>query len=874
MKYVYFFSKDYTEGNKDMKDLLGGKGANLAEMSKLRIRVPPGFTITTEACEDYYKNSKKISDSIVNEIKENLRKLEEANGKKFGSKENPLLVSVRSGAAISMPGMMDTVLNLGLNDEITEELAKENKRFAYDSYRRFLQMFGDVVLGIKHDEFEDALKKIKEKNNVVLDTELNEDALKEVIEEYKKIYDKNNMSVPQDANEQLFMAIGAVFESWNNERAIKYREINNITGLKGTAVNVQTMVFGNKNNNCATGVAFTRNPSNGNKEFFGEFLINAQGEDVVAGIRTPEKISELENIMPEIYNELKEIFEKLEQHYKDMQDIEFTIEDRKLYVLQTRNGKRTAKAATKIAVDMLNEGLIDEKTAVLRVRPEDLEKLLHKTIDESIEYEVIGSGLAASPGAGVGRIVLNAEDAERIANNGENVILVRKETSPEDIKGMAVSEGILTATGGITSHAAVVARGMGICCITGCNDLKIYEDEGKIVIGNKELKEGDLISLNGNTGEIIEGKARLVAPDLDENIGKIMELADKYRRLKVRTNAETPRDAKQAREYGAEGIGLCRTEHMFFDGDRIKSIRKFILARNAEERRNALDELFPLQKNDFVELFEIMHGLEVNIRLIDPPLHEFLPRKEHEIREMSTEIGVGVEELKEKIEELHENNPMMGHRGCRLAITYPEIAEMQTRAIITAAIEVKKKGMNVFPEIMVPFISDVNELKEVKKTIKHAAEEAMKDNGVEVEYKIGTMIEIPRAALNADKIAEEAEFFSFGTNDLTQLSFGFSRDDIGKFIDEYNKKEIISFDPFRVFDKEGVGQLVKMAVEKGKKAKNSIKTGVCGEHGGNAESIHFFNSIGLDYVSCSPFRVPIARLSAAQAEIMQTEQVK
>ncbi len=868
-KYVYSFD----EGNKEMKELLGGKGANLAEMTSLGLPIPPGFTITTEVCQLYYENDKKLPQEVIEQIEEKLKELEEKTGKKLGG-ENPLLVSVRSGAAISMPGMMDTILNLGLNDETVKKLAEltNNERFAYDSYRRFIQMFGDVVMKVKHALFEEALQEVKDEKGIRFDTELETEDIKKVIEKYKKIIqEKTGTLFPNDAKEQLFMAINAVFESWNNERAIAYRRMNNITGLLGTAVNVQTMVFGNMGEDSGTGVAFTRNPSTGENRFYGEFLFNAQGEDVVAGIRTPEKIEKLQEKMPEIYNQLLVIRDKLEKHYRDMQDIEFTIEKGKLYILQTRNGKRTAQAAIKIAVDMVEESLIDKKEALLKISPESLNQILHKQLDpeEKAAKGAIAKGLPASPGAVVGKVVFNAEDAKLMAEKGEKVILVRVETSPEDIEGMHAAQGILTARGGMTSHAAVVARGMGKCCVAGCSELNIHEEEKKLEVNGKEVKEGDLISLDGSTGEVFIGEIKLVEPELAGDFAKIMEWADEFRKLKIRANADTPKDSEQAIKFGAEGIGLCRTEHMFFEEKRIKAVREMILAETKEEREKALAKIRPMQKSDFIEIFKVMEGMPVTIRLLDPPLHEFLPKEGEEIEEIAEEMGVDVEKLKEKVKDLFEFNPMLGHRGCRLGITYPEIIEMQARAIFEAVVELIKENKKVEVEIMVPLVGDVKELEIQKKIIDNIAKLVQEENGISFEYKVGTMIEVPRAAVTADKIAEVAEFFSFGTNDLTQMGCGFSRDDAGKFLGKYIDLGIYERDPFQSLDQEGVGEMIKIAIEKGRKTRPDLKLGICGEHGGDSVSIEFCHKIGLDYVSCSPYRVPIARLAAAQAAIKE-----
>ena len=874
-KWVYFFANGKAEGRANMKDLLGGKGANLAEMTNLGIPVPPGFTISTEVCKYFYDHERTYPDDLKVQVDEALKKLEEVTGKKLGDPENPLLVSVRSGAAISMPGMMDTILNLGLNDETVKGLANltNNERFAYDAYRRFLQMFGDTALGIPHSEFEKALEARKKAKGVKLDVELDADDLKALVEDYKEIYKKYGKEFPQDTYKQLWAAIDAVFGSWMNERAIKYRQINNIKEdeLLGTAVNIVTMVFGNMGDDCGTGVCFTRNPNTGEKKPYGEFLQNAQGEDVVAGIRTPVPLEELKKINEAVYNELISIMEKLEKHYKDMQDIEFTIEKGKLYILQTRNGKRTSQAAIKIAVDLVHEGLIDKETAVMRVKPEDVERVLHAKFDENElkNSKVIAKGLPASPGAATGKIYFDAAKAEEMAKKGETVILVRPETSPEDVGGMNAAEGILTARGGMTSHAAVVARGMGKPAVVGAEEIVVDEEALEFRVNDVVVKEGDWISIDGTTGNVYLGKITTVKPQgLEGEVAELLSWADEIRRLGVRTNADIPRDAKVARDFGAEGIGLCRTEHMFFEKDRIPKVRRMIVAKTKEQREAALEELLPLQKEDFKGLFRTMKGLPVTIRLIDPPLHEFLPNDEEQMKEVAEQIGISVEELKAAVEQLHELNPMLGHRGCRLAITYPEIAVMQTKAIIGAAIELKKEeDIDVIPEIMIPLVGHINELKYVKKVVTETADALIKESGVELTYKVGTMIEIPRAAITADQIAQEAEFFSFGTNDLTQMTFGFSRDDVGKFLPEYLEKGILEHDPFKSLDWKGVGQLVKMGTEKGKNARKDLKVGVCGEHGGDPRSILFFDAAGLDYVSCSPYRVPIARIAAAQATI-------
>lgn len=868
-KYVYFFGNGKAEGDGKDKNLLGGKGAGLAEMTNLGIPVPPGFTITTEACIEYQKNN-GYPEGMWEQTLEALKKLEETVGKKFGDPTNPLLVSVRSGARVSMPGMMDTVLNLGLNDETVKGLAKisNNERFAYDSYRRFIQMFSDVVLGVEHHKFENALKKIKLEKNVELDTELDAESLKRLVNEYKKIVEEETgKPFPQDTMEQLKLAIDAVFNSWNNQRAKTYRKLNKIPDDWGTAVNIVAMVFGNMGDDSGTGVAFTRNPSTGEKEFFGEFLINAQGEDVVAGIRTPEPIAKLKEIMPEVFAQLEDVYKKLELHYKDMQDIEFTVENKKLYMLQTRTGKRTAKAAVKIAYDMYKEGLIDKKTAVLRLLPEQVDQLLHPMIDPKEKYHAIAKGLPASPGAAVGKVVFNAEDAEKKAAAGEAVILVRNETSPEDIGGMHAAAGILTATGGMTSHAAVVARGMGKCCVAGCGALKVDEKKKIITVGNEVIKEGDYITINGSTGEVILGKVTLVQPELSGEFAELLSWADEFRTLGVRTNADTPQDAKIARDFGAEGIGLCRTEHMFFEGDRIDAVREMILAENEEGRRKALFKIKPYQKEDFIGIFKAMDGFPVTIRLLDPPLHEFIPHTDEDIQKVADATGVPFDVLKRKAEDLKEFNPMLGHRGCRLGITYPEIYEMQVYAIMEAACEVQKEGVKVFPEIMIPLVGHYKELEILRSMVDSVAKEVLNKYNSDVHYLVGTMIELPRAAITADEIAEYAEFFSFGTNDLTQTTLGVSRDDSGKFLPEYVEKGIYKEDPFVSLDISGVGQLVEIGVTKGRKTRKDLKTGICGEHGGDPASIFFCQKVGLNYVSCSPYRVPVARLAAAHAAI-------
>ena len=872
MKYVYAFK----EGNASMRNLLGGKGANLAEMTNLGLPIPQGFTVTTEACTEYYNCGKKISKEIEEEIFKAIGELEKIQGKKFGDNEDPLLVSVRSGARASMPGMMDTILNLGLNDEAVEGFAKKtnNPRFAYDSYRRFIQMYSDVVMEVNKSFFEKIIDELKEELGVHYDTELNVDDLKELVKRFKKVYSDhmNGEEFPQDAREQLMGAVKAVFRSWDNPRAIVYRRMNDIPGDWGTAVNVQAMVFGNMGDTSGTGVAFTRNPSTGEKGIYGEYLINAQGEDVVAGVRTPQPITKLAEDLPECYEEFIKIATKLENHYKDMQDMEFTIQEGKLYFLQTRNGKRTAQAAINIACDLVDEGMITPEEAILRIDAKSLDQLLHPMFDkdELAKGEVIGSALPASPGAAAGKIYFTAEDAKNAGKGGrgERVILVRLETTPEDIEGMVASQGVLTVRGGMTSHAAVVARGMGTCCVSGCGEIKINEEKKEFTLGNYTFHEGDYISLDGSTGKIYKGDIKTVPASVTGNFGRIMAWADENRRLKVRTNADNPRDTKKAVELGAEGIGLCRTEHMFFEEDRIPKIRKMILSETVEDREEALNELIPFQKGDFKAMYKVLNGLPMTVRYLDPPLHEFLPTEEEDIIALAKDMNISVEKLKEKISDLHEFNPMMGHRGCRLAVTYPEIAKMQTRALMEAAIEVsEEEGIEIVPEIMIPLVGEEKELKFVKDIVVETAELVKKEKNSDMQYHIGTMIEIPRAALTADAIAKEAEFFSFGTNDLTQMTFGFSRDDAGKFLDSYYQNKIYESDPFAKLDQTGVGQLVEMAVEKGRKTRPNIKLGICGEHGGEPSSIEFCNRIGLDYVSCSPFRVPIARLAAAQAAI-------
>ena len=871
-KWVYRFS----EGNASMRSLLGGKGANLAEMTGLGMPIPQGFTVTTEACTEYYRHGKQITDEIQAQIFEAIGWLEEYNGKKFGDTQDPLLVSVRSGARASMPGMMDTILNLGLNDVAVEGFAVKtgNPRFAYDSYRRFIQMFSDVVMEVPKSYFEKIIDEVKADNGVVYDTELTADDLKELIVRFKAVYKEamKGEEFPQDPKVQLMEAVKAVFRSWDNPRAIVYRRMNDIPGDWGTAVNVQTMVFGNKGDTSGTGVAFTRNPSTGAKGIYGEYLINAQGEDVVAGVRTPQPITQLEKDLPECYSQFMELAMKLENHYKDMQDMEFTIEEGKLYFLQTRNGKRTAQAAIQIACDLVDEGMITPREAVMRIEAKSLDQLLHPMFDTDAlkAGEVIGEALPASPGAAAGKVVFTAEEAKELGKGGkgERVILVRLETSPEDIEGMHASQGILTVRGGMTSHAAVVARGMGTCCVSGCGAISIDEEAKQFTLGGYTFTEGDYISLDGSTGKIYKGDIKTVEATVSGNFGRIMAWADEYRKLGVRTNADTPADTKNAVRLGAEGIGLCRTEHMFFGEDRIPKFRRMILSDTVEKRVEALKPIGEFQKTDFKAMYEALEGRPMTVRYLDPPLHEFVPTEEEDIKALADDMGLTVEEVKAKCEALHEFNPMMGHRGCRLAVTYPEIARMQTRAVMEAAIEVsEEKGYEITPEIMIPLVGEKKELKFVKDVVIEEAEAVKKEKNSDIKYKIGTMIEIPRAALLADEIAEEAEFFSFGTNDLTQMTFGFSRDDAGKFLDSYYKSKIYESDPFARLDQNGVGQLVKMAVANGRKTRPALKCGICGEHGGDPSSIEFCHKAGLDYVSCSPFRVPIARLAAAQAAI-------
>lgn len=868
-KYVYFFSRNFTEGKKEMKALLGGKGANLAEMSELKLPIPPGFTVTTEVCDLYYKNGKKYPEGLESQVRENLEKLEHLMGKTLGDKNDPLLVSVRSGAATSMPGMMDTVLNLGLNDQSVEGLAGRsgNARFAYDSYRRFIQMFGNVVLEMDHHKFEEILEARKVSRGITSDVDMDEEDLKAIVIKYKELVkQETGAEFPQNPMDQLWKSMNAVFGSWNNERAIKYRDLNKITGLKGTAVNIQAMVFGNLGDTSGTGVAFSRNPSTGENKYYGEYLMNAQGEDVVAGIRTPKDVSELEKQNPGIYKQLIDIKDTLEHHYSDMQDMEFTIQDGELYILQTRNGKRTGFAAVRIAAEMVHEGLIDKREAIMRVKPQDLDQLLHPNIDPAESYTAIARGLPASPGAAVGKIVFTAEKAEEWEARSEKVILVRKETSPEDIGGMAAAQGILTATGGMTSHAAVVARGMGKCCVAGCGDL-VVTSENTCRISGKSFKEGDMITLNGTTGEVIDGGLKLITPEISGNFEEFMGWVDEERPINVRTNADTPHDSKTARKFGAEGIGLCRTEHMFFEGDRIDAVREMILAEDKAGREKALFKILPMQKEDFVGIFEAMDGFPVTIRFLDPPLHEFIPHTDRELQELAEAVGVSFEKLRAKAESLKEFNPMLGHRGCRLAITFPEIAVMQTEAVIRAALEVSRKGVKVLPEIMIPLTGTQKEFEYLREVVVETAETVFTRENDRIDYMVGTMIEIPRACLVADKIAETAQFFSFGTNDLTQMTFGYSRDDAGVFLPEYVAKGILPSDPFQVLDQEGVGQLVDMGIRLGRKTRPDLKVGICGEHGGEPGSVEFCYNVGMNYVSCSPYRVPIARLAAAQAKI-------
>jgi len=898
-KYVYFFGRGKAEGDASMKNTLGGKGANLAEMTNMGIPVPPGFTISAEVCSELPKYGGEWPPGLAEQIDENLKKLEELMGQRFGDPKDPLLVSVRSGAAVSMPGMMDTVLNLGLNEDAVKGLIDKsgNERFAWDAYRRFINMFGDVVMGMEHKHFEEVLSSHKEKAGVELDTELSAEQLKAVVADYLKLYEKDTGEpFPTDPKEQLTKSINAVFNSWSNPRAVRYRQINKITGLLGTAVNVQTMVYGNMGPHSGTGVAFTRDPATGENVFYGEYLINAQGEDVVAGIRTPHPIADLKDEMPEVYEQLEQTRHVLEQHYKDVQDLEFTVQENKLYLLQTRTGKRTAAAALKIAVDMVDEGLIDKKTAVLRVDPSQLDQLLHPMFDPKAEKNVVATGLPASPGAATGRIVFTAAEAEQWAERGESVILARTETSPEDIGGMDAARGILTSRGGMTSHAAVVARGMGKCCVAGCGACVIDYEAKKAVIGGSEVKEGDYVSLDGSTGEVMLGEVPTVEPEISGDFAKLMSWSDEFRRLGVRANADTPEDAENALRFGAEGIGLTRTEHMFFGEGRIEHVRQMILAApdvralrrqvaavDGEEAsvlkqklatveklyQGALDAIEPLQRGDFEGIFRVMNGKPVTIRLIDPPLHEFLPQEEENQREMAEQMGIAYEEVRDKVSQLHELNPMLGHRGCRLGITYPEITNMQVRAILEAAINVKREGIEVHPEIMIPLIGTAEEFDIERAEVDRIAKELFQKAGVEVDYLVGTMIEIPRAALTAEKVAERAEFFSFGTNDLTQMTFGYSRDDVGTFVPEYVERGILKDDPFQVLDQEGVGQLVEVGIQRGRKGRPDLKVGICGEHGGDPSSVAFCHKVEMDYVSCSPFRVPIARLAAAHAALAE-----
>ena len=870
-KYVYSFN----EGSKEMKSLLGGKGSNLAEMTNIGLPVPPGFTITTEACIRFYDEGQKLWPELIQEIYQHLSRVEEALGKRFSDEENPLLVSVRSGAVFSMPGMMDTILNLGLNDKAVLGLIKstENERFAYDSYRRFIMMFSDIAMGIPKQRFENLLEKMKEDRQVEQDTDLTADDLKLLVEQFKQVYkNEKNKDFPQDPLEQLQLAIEAVFSSWNNPRAVIYRRLHDIPSNLGTGVNVQSMVYGNMGDTSGTGVAFTRNPANGENKIYGEFLMNAQGEDVVAGIRTPKPISELEDVMPEVYDQFRDVTRILENHYKDMQDIEFTIEKGKLFMLQTRTGKRTAQAAINVAVDLVNEGIITKDEAMLRIEPNQLNQLLHptfdiKTLDDST---VIAKGLPASPGAASGKVYFHAKDVVEAKNRGEKAILVRQETSPEDIEGMVTAQGILTARGGMTSHAAVVARGMGKCCVAGCSDIRVDEELRVIRAGELTINEGDFISLDGSTGTVYLGEISKVEPELSGHFGEFMTWVDETRRLKVRTNADSPRDSRVAVKFGAEGIGLCRTEHMFFEEARIPAVRRMIVSNNETQRKKALDELLPLQRKDFYEIYQVMESKPVTIRLLDPPLHEFLPSNDKDIEDLAKSMGLAFRDLKDTIHSLAELNPMLGHRGCRLAVTYPEIYRMQTRAIIEAALDYKKiDGVEIMPEIMIPLIGDAEELRFVKKEVLEEIQMVFNERNDSIKYMIGTMIEVPRAAITADEIAEEAEFFSFGTNDLTQMGFGFSRDDSGKFLNEYVERGIFDKSPFEVLDQKGIGKMMEIAVELGRKTRENIKLGICGEHGGEPSSVEFCHRIGLDYVSCSPFRVPIARLAAAQAVIKE-----
>lgn len=871
-KYVYFFGSGKADGRGDMKDLLGGKGAGLAEMTNLKVPVPAGFTITTDACNEYFKNKKKYPQGMWEQVLANLKKIEKAMAMKFGDPANPLLLSVRSGAKFSMPGMMDTVLNLGLNDTTMKALIKktENDRFAYDAYRRFITMFGNIVMGVDRQKFERALEEIKETKGVHLDTDLTAADLKGVVDEFKAIYKRSTgEAFPSDPYDQLKKAINAVFSSWFGDRAVKYRKLNNIPENLGTACNVQAMVFGNMGENSGTGVGFTRDPSTGQKKFFAECLINAQGEDVVAGIRTPLHINELKKRLPKAYNELDRIYKKLEKHYKDMLDIEFTVQEGKLYMLQTRVGKRTAASGLKIAIDMVKEGLIDKKTAILRIDPQQIDQLLHPMIDPKAKISVIAKGLPASPGAAVGKVVFTADDAEKAAERGEKVILVRTETSPEDIGGMHAAQGILTARGGMTSHAAVVARGMGKCCVAGCGAININESQRYFTVNTFNIKEGDYLTLNGTTGEVILGEAPLITPELTGDFGIFMKWVDGFRKIGVRTNADTPHDAVVARDFGAQGIGLCRTEHMFFEPERIIAVREMILADDTEGRQAALAKLLPMQKGDFKGIFKAMKGLPVTIRLLDPPLHEFIPHTDEELKALAHQMEVPVDKLKSRNKVMHEFNPMLGHRGCRLGITYPEIYAMQAQAIMEAACELAKQKIKVIPEIMIPLVGHVNELKMMRELVIKVADDVQKKYKIKVNYTVGTMIELPRAAITADEIATQADFFSFGTNDLTQTTFGLSRDDAGRFLPFYVEKGILEDDPFITLDQGGTGLMMKIAIEKGRKVKKDLKMGICGEHGGDPRSVEFCHKIGLNYVSCSPYRVPIARLAGAQAALKE-----
>ena len=871
-KRVYFFGNGKAEGGATLKELLGGKGANLADMTSIGLPVPPGFTITTETCADYNQGGQKLPSGLMDEVQDHLHRVEKATGKKFGDPENPLLLSVRSGAKVSMPGMMDTVLNLGLTDAVTEGLARltGNERFAYDSYRRLINMFGDVVMGVDHEHFEHELSEVKRNKGVQQDTDLSADDLKEVVRRYKEVYKKHlGVEWPQQPLKQLEQSIEAVFKSWNTDRAVRYRQINDIRGLAGTAVNCQTMVFGNMGDDSATGVAFTRNPSTGENKFYGEFLINAQGEDVVAGIRTPIPCEQMGQYLPKSWKELLNIKNVLEKRYRDVQDFEFTIEKNKLYMLQTRNGKRTAAAAVRIAVEMTKERLIDEKTAVQRVDPASLDQLLHPMFDPKAHRNVLTRGLPASPGAAVGKIAFTAQEAEERVHKGEQIILVRRETEPADIGGMHVSEGILTSTGGMTSHAAVVARGMGTPCIAGAGELQIDANSRTLSVNGRTFTDREWLSLDGSTGEVMEGQVATVEAQMSGPFAILMKWADKYRTLKVRTNADTPHDAKVARDFGAEGIGLTRTEHMFFDPQRIHHMREMILARDTQTRKTALAKLLPYQKEDFIGIFREMKGLPVTIRLLDPPLHEFLPHSDHDQAELARSLGLSLDQVKARVNQLHEANPMLGHRGDRLAVTYPEILEMQVQAIIEAACECKKEGIKVLPEIMIPLAGTKAELDYLKTFTDDTAQRVMKEKGVKLDYMYGTMIEVPRAAVTADEIAQTAQFFSFGTNDLTQMTFGYSRDDVNSFLPDYLKKEILERDPFQSLDTGGVGKLIKMAVQLGRQTRPDLKCGICGEHGGDPKSVIFCHQVGLNYVSCSPFRVPIARLAAAHAALQE-----